>query len=54
MAVCLCVQHQSLFGLSDLFHGRQVDLALEGGRSNMWWNNVENQAVRRDIPSSTM
>ena len=28
---CLCVQHQSLFGLSDLFHGRQVDLALLEG-----------------------
>src|SRR5678815_2099343 len=47
MAVCLCLQHQPLFSLSDLLDGGQIDLALLQGAGIYVVEQRGDQALRR-------
>src|SRR3989454_6903686 len=47
VAVCLCVQHQPVYCLPDLFDGGQVDVAVQQGAGVHVVEQRGDQALRR-------
>src|SRR3989454_3778170 len=50
VAVCLCVQHQPVYCLPDLFDGGQVDVAVQQGAGVHVVEQRGDQALRRGPP----